>query len=61
MKGSIVMYSIVFTKGNDETIIAQYGSLDQAKEEAKKLENTPEYCNGIITVEFRTEKGARIL
>lgn len=54
------MYSIVFTKGNDETIIEQYETLEQAKEEAKKLEKTPEYCSGIITVEFKTEKGTRI-
>ena len=35
------MYSIIFTKGNDETIIAQYESLEQAKAEAKLYEKSP--------------------
>ena len=54
------MYSIVYTKGNEEKVIAQYENLQQAKEEAKHLQKSPDYCEGVITVEQRLEKGSKI-
>lgn len=54
------MYSIVYTKGNEETVIAQYEDLKQAKEEAKRLEKTAEYCEGFITVEQKAANGSKI-
>ena len=59
-KGGNIMYSIVYTKGNEETVIAQYEDLKQAKEEAKRLEKTAEYCEGFITVEQKTANGSKI-
>lgn len=54
------MYSIVFTKGDTETVIAEFDDLEKAKAEEKRLEKLPEYCDGLITVEKKTEKGSRI-
>lgn len=54
------MYSIVFTKGDTETVIATFDDLEEARAEAKKLEKSPEYCDGLVTVEKKTAKGSRI-
>lgn len=50
------MYKIVFTKGNNEKIIAEFEALEKAKEVKKEYERLPEYVNGIVTIEERDEK-----
>lgn len=45
------MYKIIFTKGDTETVIAEFDSLEKAKDAAKDYGRRPEYCDGLITVE----------
>ena len=45
------MYDIVFTKGNEEKVITQRETLEEAKAECKSLSKKPEYCDGVITIE----------
>lgn len=45
------MYNIVFTKGNEEKVIAQCETLEEARTECKSLSKKPEYCSGLITIE----------
>ena len=54
------MFDIVYTKGNDVKVIKSVDTLEKAREEAKQLQRSAEYCDGFVTVETKTEKGVRI-
>lgn len=45
------MFKIVFTKGNEETVITEVESLENAKEIKKEYSKLPEYCGGTLTIE----------
>lgn len=45
------MYDIVFTKGNEEKVITQRETLEEARTERNRLSKKPEYCDGVITIE----------
>lgn len=54
------MHNIVFTKGNDERIIDLCTDLSKAKKVKKRYESMPEYRDGLITIERKTNKGIKI-
>lgn len=54
------MYNIVFTKGDEEIIIDSFADLTEAREAKKRYERLPEYCNGLITIEQKTQNGTKI-
>ena len=45
------MYKLVYTVGDTEKIIGEFDKLEVARAEKKRLEKSPEYCAGILTVE----------
>lgn len=45
------MYKVISTKKSDETILASFDNLEEAKEYAKKCEKLPQYCDCVITVQ----------
>ena len=53
------MFLIIFTQGNNETIVAEYGTLEGAKIAAKEYKKRPEYSNGLITVETWKDKNGK--
>ena len=55
------MYSIVFTKGDNETIIAQKNTLEEARAYKRELEKDAKYHNGLLTIEDKSGKGIKIL
>jgi len=59
-EGELIMYNIVFTKGNEEIIIDSYTDLSEAKEAKKRYESMPEYRDGFITIENKTKNGTKI-
>lgn len=46
-----VKYSVVFTKGNEETLIGECDTLDKAKEAIRELSKEAQYKDGLLTVE----------
>lgn len=54
------MYKLVYTIGNAEKIIGEFYKLDVAKSEKKRLEKSPEYSAGILTVESGEGKVRKI-
>lgn len=46
-----VKYSIVFTKGNEETLIGECDTLKKAKEAIRELSKEVRYKDGLLTVE----------
>lgn len=55
------MYQIVFTKGNEETVLTEVESLETAKEMKREYSILPEYCNGLVTIEQTIGKRKKIL
>ena len=55
------MIYIIFTQGNEEKEIAFCNTLAEAKNKKRELEKSPEYSNGLLTIEVKTNKGSRIL
>lgn len=55
------MIYIIFTQGNEEKEIAFCNTLTEAKNKKRELVKNPEYSNGLLTIEVKTNKGSRIL
>jgi len=55
------MIYIIFTQGNEEKEIALCDTLAEAKNKKRELEKSPDYSNGLLTIEAKTSKGSRIL
>ena len=45
------MYKIVLTQKDDESVLAEFSTLEEAKRAEVEYKKNPEYHNGIITVE----------
>lgn len=45
------MYKVVLTQKNNETVLAEFSTLEEAKRAEAEYKKNPEYHNGIITVE----------
>ena len=54
------MYQIVFTKGNEETVLTEVESIESAREIKKEYVKLPEYSNGLITIEMQVGKNRKI-
>lgn len=44
-------YSVVFTKGNQETVIGECDTIGKAKEAIKELNKEAQYKDGLLTIE----------
>jgi hypothetical protein len=51
------MYQIVFTKGNEETVLTEVESIESAKEIKKEYSKLPDYSNGLVTIEQKIGQG----
>jgi hypothetical protein len=45
------MYKIVFAQKDNEMVLAEFSTLEEAKRAEVEYKKNPEYHNGIITVE----------
>lgn len=44
-------YNVVFTKGNEETLVGQCDTLEKAREAIKELRKEVQYKDGLLTIE----------
>lgn len=61
MKGNDRMYSIVFTKGNDERIITKVEDKQEAIRLANQFKAQTEYATGTVTVENRNNNAVKLI